>query len=392
MKKLIIFLTSFFVFSLSVSAAPTLDDYTIMVDSNIINRNHRLFYGGYNRSLDIVAFFLANDDDYKQGYIDYYGKISFCFDGSIDSFYGSVDVSDVNMIKTSKKCMYTGSSYTGGRVLDVYYKSSFAKGTGSSPRIIFYSGIDFSLQLISFVTQSQPFDQTDSLPDPTIEQNETIINQNTESENTRKGILGTLQNVFSTLGSIPGLIAQQLKGLFDNILNGLTSLGSTIGGFFENLLSGIIEGLKSLFVPTDDQLYEIVDDASKLSENFGFIGESVSFFINIFTALLGMVNANGCIELPEFTIGSTSLFDSFTFWNAQNVCLGDNAILSANINTIRTITSIALVCLFLNFASSKFFSILSKNDSGEVIDEASDGSVSVNSWSVTNGTRYNRRS
>lgn len=148
---------------------------------------------------------------------------------------------------------------------------------------------------------------------------------------------------------------------------------SWLGNFFKNLISGILElpgklvnllvtALKELFIPTDDQLYNIINKAQDLTENFGFVGESMNFFINIFTSLLGLVNQNGCINLPEFSIGSTSLFESHKFWDAQNVCLADNSILSANIEMIRTITSIALVCLFINFASSKFSSILSKND------------------------------
>lgn len=148
-----------------------------------------------------------------------------------------------------------------------------------------------------------------------------------------------------------GIICK-LKGIFTGIIE-----------LPMKLVNLLIDALKSLFVPTDEQLYEIINDSKELSENFGFVGESINFFITIFTSLLGMVNANGCIELPEFTIGATSLFDSFTFWHAQNVCLNDNVILSNNINTIRTITSIVLVGLFINFASKQFFSILSKNES-----------------------------
>lgn len=145
------------------------------------------------------------------------------------------------------------------------------------------------------------------------------------------------------------------------------------GNFFKSIVSGILElpsklvtllidALKSLFVPTQEHLMDILEESQKLTENFGFVGESMNFFLNIFTSLLGLVNQNGCVNLPEFTIGATSLFESHTFWQAQNVCLSDNTILSSNIETIRTITSIALVCLFINFAARKFFSILSKND------------------------------
>lgn len=143
----------------------------------------------------------------------------------------------------------------------------------------------------------------------------------------------------------------KLKGIFTGIIE-----------LPKKIVTLIIDALKKLFVPTDDQLYEIVNDSKELSENFGFVGQSMSFFINIFTSLLGMVNANGCIEMPAFKIGATSLFDEHTFWEARNVCLADNTILSANIDTIRTITSIAFVSLFLGFASRKFFSILSKSE------------------------------
>lgn len=143
----------------------------------------------------------------------------------------------------------------------------------------------------------------------------------------------------------------KLKGIFTGIIE-----------LPKKIVTLIIDALKKLFVPTDDQLYEIVNDSKELSENFGFVGEAVAFFLNIFTGLLGMVNANGCIEMPAFKIGATSLFDEHTFWEARNVCLADNTILSANIDTIRTITSIAFVSLFLGFASRKFFSILSKSE------------------------------
>ena len=56
-------------------------------------------------------------------------------------------------------------------------------------------------------------------------------------------------------------------------------------------------------------------------------------------------------------------FAPFIFWSFLYNILNDNVILSTHIDTIRAITSIVLVCLFINFAAAKFFSILSKNDS-----------------------------
>ena len=147
-----------------------------------------------------------------------------------------------------------------------------------------------------------------------------------------------------------GIICK-LKGIFTGIVE--------LPGKLVNLL---IEALQGLFVPTNEQLQEIIEDSSELAENFGFVGQTIDFFIDIFTSLLGMVNADGCITLPEFTIGETSLFDEHTFWEETQYCLADNEILSENIDTIRTITSIGLVCMFITFAAAQFHNILSKTD------------------------------
>lgn len=131
---------------------------------------------------------------------------------------------------------------------------------------------------------------------------------------------------------------------------------------FTNMIDSFLDGIKSLFIPTESQLEEVIDKSANLTENFGFVGETVDFFINLFSTSAGVVNSNGCIHLPEFTLGSTTLFDSFTFWEEQNVCLSDNKVLNDNINTIRAITSIGLITTFMTFAASKFFNILSKDD------------------------------
>lgn len=51
-----------------------------------------------------------------------------------------------------------------------------------------------------------------------------------------------------------------LANVGNTILGGLGSLGETLGNFFKDLLTGIIDGLKNLFIPTNnpfDELKEI---------------------------------------------------------------------------------------------------------------------------------------
>jgi len=188
-------------------------------------------------------------------------------------------------------------------------------------------------------------------------------------------------------------IKQLPKRFLDNLTTQIQSLRDTFSNPLENIrqailgiATSILEGLRNLFVPTDTQLNEVIDDARGLAENFGFVGQSVSFFINIFTSFLGVSNGNGCVTLPEFSVGSTSLFEGMSFWQEQTVCLSDNVVLSTHINTIRSITTIVMVCLFLTFASRQFFSILSKNDSGtSTVYEPDNGNVTRTTWSNTNG-------
>ena len=67
---------------------------------------------------------------------------------------------------------------------------------------------------------------------------------------TSKGIWGTVKDIFNSIASLPEKIA------------------NAISGFFDNLLNGIIEGLKFLFVPSDN----LFDDLVELIKNkFGFV-------------------------------------------------------------------------------------------------------------------------
>lgn len=226
-----------------------------------------------------------------------------------------------------------------------------------------------------------------------IDQNQQVIDKTEEIAEDTKGILATIRSVLSGITNLPGLIWNAIKGGFDAITSGLTNLGNKIGGFFDSLLTGILDGIKALFVPTQEQLEEIIEKSKELTENFGFIGESFNFFINIFTSFLGMVNQDGCAIMPEFTIGATTLFDSVTFWEEQTVCLSDNPVISSNITTIRAITSIALVCMFISFAAANFFNILSKNGTVEsaTYDESS-GYLFTTYTKVENGKRTSVRS
>lgn len=294
--------------------------------------------------------------------------------GTVPSGYQNY-IKGISYNETSYSCPYANSSYAGGKVVIINFMLFIDEGEFSGYFTTYQNGPS-SIQLIDFVINDNQFVAAQNYSSydliiknsQIINQNNTIINQGQQTNDKLDDLNSKQDKTNDTLTSEDDDVTSKKCGVvckLKGIFTGIIELPSKI-------VNGLIDALKSLFVPTDEQLYEIVNKSKDLSENFGFVGESVNFFIDIFTSLLGMVNANGCIELPAFKMGATSLFDEHTFWEARETCLADNVILSANIDTIRTITSIVFVSLFLGFASRKFFSILSKeSNNNDVTDSMS---------------------
>lgn len=163
-----------------------------------------------------------------------------------------------------------------------------------------------------------------------IDQNNSIINKQDEAENTRKGIWETIKSLPSTIINL------------------------------------LVDGLKSLFIPTETQISEVIEDSKELSENFGFIGEGVNFSVQLFTSLLNVVQSTGCVDFPEFSLDFTnidSIGHSVKFWDKKSVCLADNQWFGTDSNgivVIRSVTTIICIVIFLNFCYRAFFRVLSK--------------------------------
>lgn len=158
-----------------------------------------------------------------------------------------------------------------------------------------------------------------------------------EAENTRKGILGTIKDVLSNIISLPKKIVEFL-----------------------------VDALKSLFIPTESQISEVINDSKELSENFGFVGEGVSFSVQLFTSLLNISQSTGCVDFPEFSLDFTnvdSIGHMVKFWDKKGVCLADNQWFGTGSNgivVVRSVTTILCIVVFLNFCYKAFFRVLSK--------------------------------
>lgn len=374
-KYFIIALATFSLFLGSVKAT-SIKIYVndLQYDSSTLSTSWYIYRAAGNRNIffDLVFDTEVNN---RWNYVSLVLCSSSGFSGGIVPSGYQNYIKGISYNETSYSCPYANSSYDGGKVVIINFMLFIDEGEFSGYFTTYQNGSS-SIQLIDFVINDNQFVAAQNYSSydliiknsQIINQNNTIINQGQQTNDKLDDLNSKQDKTNDTLSSEDDDVTSKKCGVvckLKGIFTGIIELPSKI-------VNGLIDALKSLFVPTDEQLYEIVNKSKDLSENFGFVGESVNFFIDIFSSLLGMVNANGCIELPAFKMGATSLFDEHTFWDARQTCLADNVILSANIDTIRTITSIVFVSLFLGFASRKFFSILSKeSNNNDVTDSMS---------------------
>lgn len=104
---------------------------------------------------------------------------------------------------------------------------------------------------------------------------------------TSKNILDNVKQILTNIANLPKNIANAIHNFFSDLLSGiLTGLN--------NLKDGIIQGLKDLFIPSDNAFTDIKDI---INEKFGFISQIKDMFSSIINATFTQSD-----EAPEFNI------------------------------------------------------------------------------------------
>lgn len=176
------------------------------------------------------------------------------------------------------------SSYVGGWVFDNYNFDKFPTYQGSSSnytsKIVLASNVDIYnqygqlLQYGNYYTLLQYFcgvlDSSkitdysghEIAPGVVVESTTGSSSDGTSQEQleTSKGIFGTVKNIFDSLSELPSKIA------------------NAISGFFTTLKDGIIDGLKFLFIPSEN-LFDNLKD--KFFSKFGFISQLSSLVYDL---------------------------------------------------------------------------------------------------------------
>lgn len=108
---------------------------------------------------------------------------------------------------------------------------------------------------------------------------------------TSKNILENVKNIITAIANLPATIANNIKSFFTDLLSGiLTGLN--------NLKEGIIQGLKVLFIPSDNAFTDIVD---MVKTKFSFAYE----FVDIAKTIL-VFSFDADVEPPTFKMEDKS--------------------------------------------------------------------------------------
>lgn len=93
----------------------------------------------------------------------------------------------------------------------------------------------------------------------------TTKDNSSEQLEVSNSILENVKNVITSIFNLPSRIANAISGFF-------TDLGDKIGGFLTDVKDGILEGLKFLFVPSENLFLDLID---LIKSKFGFVFQLV---------------------------------------------------------------------------------------------------------------------
>ena len=142
-----------------------------------------------------------------------------------------------------------------------------------------------------------------------------------------------------------------IKEIVTNIKDGITELPSKIWSF-------ISDGLKALFVPSEEDMTAIKDDwDTLLSDRFGGLYQTVQL-IDDFADTFNNPDAQSTITLPVTTVNLAGTDFSFGGYDVQIVPTGFEFLITA----IKTIISIVATCLFVNGLRNRFERIVGGED------------------------------
>ena len=161
------------------------------------------------------------------------------------------------------------------------------------------------------------------------------------------GILGWVKNIFNNIVNLPSNIANKISGFFSELGNKITALGDKI-----------LDGIKSLFVPSEDDLIGMKEDFDELlSSRFGVLYDSAAIvdnFADSFYNSPAMMDMADVIEVPVVTVNLAGADFSFGGFAVDIVPEQFEGV----IYILRTIVSIVCTLMFVNALRKRLEGVL----------------------------------
>lgn len=327
-------------FTINVNAA--VQNTWFKVNDSLLLPNNYLGASAGNQN------FSVNYDGYPDNLLSptspWFVSVVLCVDNAGTSIYSNnTAVTDINVNVTNFKCYYPGSSYLGGKVTILNYKNS-GGGSYNNTKFTWYLNdyssfalIDFKVSLDSWVV-AQNYANITSI----VNQQE-FLNQNNEIKN-------SITSDDSDISSNKCGIICKLKGIFTGIAN----LPSKIGDL-----------LKSLFIPSDEQMSDLLNDTqSQLNSKLGILGLPTSIYTQFLNLLTSDVNENTCIQFDNI---KDPVYDQLLI-GSSSFCF-NTLLQNEKLNTFRTscllIVGGLLLLAFVSFLKKQYNRILDINDPDE---------------------------
>ena len=172
-----------------------------------------------------------------------------------------------------------------------------------------------------------------------------ISNDVTQSGEEYSGIIGWIKNVFNSITGLPARIANSISSFFTALGDKITDLGTTI-----------LNGIKSLFIPTEEDITAFKDNMeSLLYDRLGGVGEAgqiVAEFADNFMSYDGSVT--GETTLPSVTVNLAGTDFTFGGFTVDFVPDGFEGL----IESIKLITNISATFLLVNALKKRFEEVL----------------------------------
>lgn len=113
-------------------------------------------------------------------------------------------------------------------------------------------------------------------------------------------LIDGISNIAGNIAKLPGLIADALRSMLNAIKNAITAIGNQISSAIEALGNFLIEGLKSLFIPSDGYFEGKANEMRAwLEQHLGLLVYPFTLVADLADRVAGLSNGEPVVHVPE---------------------------------------------------------------------------------------------